>query len=71
LPDPFECPIVLGLASRVRERVSLARGTMIGAVAGLAMSLGDVCTLIYYRRDKPYNNNYNKSEAGNPFFNSE
>ena len=28
-------------------------------------------TLIYYRRDKPYNNNYNKSEAGNPFFNSE
>ena len=27
--------------------------------------------VIYYRQDKPYNNNYNKSEAGNPFFNSE
>ena len=46
LPDPFECPIVLGLASRVRECALLAQGIMISTVAGLAMSLGDVCTRI-------------------------
>ena len=37
---------MLGLASRVREHASLAQGTMIGAMAGLATSLGDVCMRI-------------------------
>jgi len=51
LPDPFECPIVQGLASRVREHASVARGTMIGTVAGLATSLGDVCTRVGFAVD--------------------
>ena len=34
---------MLGLASSITEHALLAQGTMIGAMAGLATSLGDAC----------------------------